>query len=133
MKTTIPWMYDGHREAMKEAILQTPAVDSTGNLNWKYASALYLLTGLEDEWQQLQPYVTQNGIAYAEMQRHGLLSYTEWLIVGLSEYLFCGSSCVCLSLRDFIDLDNTMWDLALNGIALWRGTVTLTEREIMDG
>ncbi len=60
MKTKMKWMYDGHREAMKEAVMRTRAIRPDGSLDSEYASALYLLTGMESIWPQLKELFKNN-------------------------------------------------------------------------
>ncbi len=126
METKIKWMYDGRREAMKQAISQTRAIDRAGNLRRDYAAALYLLTGMESVWPQVAQYVNRYGIAYNGGILKKSFSGGEWLIIALSENLFGEYCCIDCTPADLADLLNdAMFELAMNGIILRRGTPTL--------
>ncbi len=88
METKTKWMYDGHREAMKQAVAETPAIKA-GRLDREYAAALYLLTGMEYVWPRLKQYANRDGIDHEGMLDEPL-SCGERLIVGLAGNLFNG-------------------------------------------
>lgn len=134
MKTTTLWVYEGHQMAMQQALPLTHAVRPDGKLDREYGASLYLLTGLEYAWPRLQRCVTDSGIDHREMLFCENLSTGEQLIVKLSGNLFNGDASFKFTPADLIGfLDDAMWTLVLNALAIRRGTVTLTEREIMDG
>ncbi len=126
METKIKWMYDGHREAMKQAVSQTPAISNAGILlRSNYAAALYLLTGIESVWPRIEKYVSRDGIDHAGMLDEPL-SYGEQLIVGLSGNLFNDRTYINFSPVDLVGyLDDDMFDLAMGGIILCRRRPTL--------
>ncbi len=123
------WMYDGHREAMKQAVAETWAVNKTRSLSREYAAALYLLTGMESAWPRLKQYANRDGIDHYRMLDEPL-SYAEQLIVGLSGNLFNGGTYVDFAPIEFIDhLDDELLELAINGIKLRRGKPTMAMLE----
>lgn len=124
MEARMNWVYDGHRETMKRAVSETPAIDRAGRLSREYAAALYLLTGMEYVWPRLKQYADRDGIDHHSMLDEPL-SRGERIIVGLAGNLFNGGSYVDFVPLDLIDhLDGAMFELALNGIALRRGNPT---------
>lgn len=124
METKMKWMYDGHREAMKQAAAGTRAINRAGVLSREYAAALYLLTGMEYAWPRLKQYANRDGIDHDGMLDEPL-SRGEKLIVGLAGNLFNGCIYVDFAPIDLIDhLDDDMLELAINGIALRRGRPT---------
>lgn len=133
MKTTIPWLYDGHREAMKEAILRIHAVNQSGDLSREYASALYLLTGLKDAWKRLQQYVYADSgeIDHDVMINLFSLRFAERNIISLSWDLFDHGGNRITASPAFLatQLDDTMLHLALNGILIRHNTITLAMLE----
>jgi len=125
METKIKWMYDGHREAMREAIARTHAINARGNLRRDYAASLYLLTGMETVWPRIEKYAWWDDIDYEGMLNEPL-SHGERLVVRLSRSLLKGSTRVDFTPIDLIsDLDDDMFELAINGIILRRGRPTL--------
>ncbi len=123
MKNAANWMYDGHQEAMEQAVKKTPAIKK-GVLSKEYAASLYLLTGLESAWSVLQKYVNRDGIDHKGMLDEPL-SEGERLIVGLAGNLFNGGIYIDFTPIDLIDsLDGAMLVMAINGILLRRGTLT---------
>ncbi len=129
METKIKWMYDGHREAMKQAVSQTRAINKAGNLDREYAAALYLLTGMEDVWFRIEKYVNMDGIDYEEIL-YRPLSIGERIVVELSMNLFSGSICIKFTPIDLVGcLDDYMFELAINGIILRRGRSTVAMLE----
>ncbi len=130
MDTQIKWMYDGHREAMKGAaeLMGARAIRSNGTLDREYATALYLLTGMEDVWPRIEKYV-KSGIDHEGMLGEAL-SGGERLIVALSGNLFNEGVYIDFTPVDLIDrLDDDMFELAINGIILRRGNPTLAMLE----
>ncbi len=129
MKTKMKWMYNGHQEAMKQAAMVTPAINRTGSLRREYAAALYLLTGMEYVWPRIEQYADMDGIDYKGILNEPL-STGERLIVGLSGNLLYRRTDIDFTPIDLIDiLDDTMLELAINGIALrrWNLTVAMLE------
>lgn len=119
------WIYDGHMEAMRQAVFETAAINKMGGLRREYAATLYLLTGMEDVWLRIKHCVSRNGIDYEEMLEEPLSS-GERLIVGLAGNLFNGASYIHFTPMDLIDrLDDDMLKLAINGIALRRSNLPI--------
>ncbi len=133
MKTTIYWAYDGHREAMKRAVMRTNPITWKGNIDRQFASALYLLTGLPDAWERLKPHIKPGGT----IDHHGMLdqeslTHEERFIVALSWNLFNeGNYYFKITPVDLATLDDAMMNLALSGIVLRHGrpNVAMFEEE----
>jgi len=129
METKMKWMYDGHREAMKQAVTETRAINKAKELSREYAAALYLLTGMEFVWPRLKQYVNRDGIDHEGMLDEPL-SCGERLIVGLAGNLFNGGIYIDFAPIDLINhLDDSMLELAINGIALRRSNPTIAMLE----
>ncbi len=129
MKTKIKWMYDGHREAMKQAVMETPAINESGSLRREYAADLYLLTGMESVWPWLKQYAGMDGIDFKGMLNEPISS-GERLIVGLSGNLLYRHTYINFTPLDLIDgLDDAMFELAINGINLRQGRPTMAMLE----
>ncbi len=129
MENKMKWMYDGHREAMKQAVAATPAISEAGNLRGAYAAALYLLTGMESVWPWLKQYANMDGIDFKGMLNEPISS-GERLIVGLSGNLLYRRTDISFTPIDLIDiLDDTMFELAINGIILRQGRPTMAMLE----
>jgi len=133
MKTTIYWVYNGHREAFLQALSQTHAVTQDDEIKPEYGAALYLLTGLKNAWPRLKPYVTLMVIDYEGMLSCESLNTEEQLIINLSQNLiYSGPYFNFTPINLVYLLNDEMWELVMNGLALRRGTVTWTMRDIAD-
>ncbi len=124
MQTMMKWMYDGHQEAMKQAVAQTPAINRAGSLRRNYAAALYLLTGMEYVWPRIEKYANRTGIDYKGILNEPL-SNGEQIIVELSWNLCDWYSHINFTPIDLIGgLDDDMFELAINGIILRKSNST---------
>ncbi len=124
MGNKMKWMYDGHPEAMKKAVMETPAIKK-GVLSRKYASALYLLTGMEYVWPRIEKYANRYGIDYNGILNEPL-STGEQIIVELSWNLCNWYSHINFTPIDLIGgLDDAMFELAVNGIILRKSNSTM--------